>query len=165
MVKSHYKKLKNLYKILTHNMPLYLEALDTNNKDMIYSYEHDFFYGKLHSISIDTGVCSVKAATMSKPTIEHIFAPQGFARHIITNLDTEDKFIELTYPLCYTAKTTSQENKILSMQQNIPILEKYEQAGIKVYAIDVYDEILGLPQSVKDLLPKELIEVDKLQLT
>ena len=53
---------------------------------------------------------------------------------------------------------------MLRNQKNIPILDKYKEADIKVYTVDVEEAILGLPQDIKDLLPQELVEVDNKQI-
>ena len=124
------------------------------------------FNKNVQEIKIDTNICSVEAAKSKSQVDEHIFAPQTFARYIISNISdmSLEKFIELTLPLGHVATTTKKENTLLRNQKNIPILNKYEEADIKVYDVDVVEEILGLPQRIKDLLPKELVEVDNKQI-
>lgn len=167
IVKSHYnKKLSDLYEHLLDSNEEYLTALIRKNNFLIRLHEHHIFYNSIQEIKIDTNICSVEAAPSKNQVDEHIFAPQTFARYIISHISdmSVEKFIELTLPLGYVATTTKKENIMLRNQKNIPILDKYEEAGIQVYQIDVQEATLGLPQKVKDLLPQELVEVDNKQI-
>ena len=167
IIKSHYnKKLSHLYEHLLYCNKEYLAALLNKNNYVVRLHEHHIFYNSIQEIKIDTNICSVEAAQSTSQVDEHIFAPQTFARYIISNISdmSLEKFIELTLPLGHVATTTKRENTLLRNQKNIPILNKYEEADIKVYDVDVVEEILGLPQRIKDLLPKELVEVDNKQI-
>ncbi len=167
IIKSHYnKKLSKLYYHLLSTNQEYLEALLKKDTDILTMHEHDLFYNTIQRIKIQTNICSVEAAQSTSQVDEHIFAPQTFARYIISNISdmSLEKFIELTLPLGHVATTTKRENTLLRNQKNIPILEKYKEADIKVYAVDVEEAILGLPQDIKDLLPQELVEVDNKQI-
>ena len=167
IIKSHYsKKLSKLYYHLLSTNQEYLEALLKKDKDILTMHEHDLFYNTIQRIKIQTNICSVEAAQSTSQVDEHIFAPQTFARYIISNISdmSLEKFIELTLPLGHVATTTKRENTLLRNQKNIPILDKYKEADIEVYAVDVEEAILGLPQDIKDLLPQELVEIDNKQI-
>ena len=139
------------------------------------------FYDQIHSCGYPNQLpyISVEAMRLPKnkrPTKDHILSPQFVARMIYDQpeiwLSDYEKFKQLFFICCQTIQITRTENDVLknftSNNNNnfvilVPTLQKYEEAGIRLY--DQTRTTFIKNSIFEELVPIELTNYEKQYLT
>ena len=112
-------------------------------------------------IDIDSGMRKLGGDRIVQ---EHWSTPEMVGKFIFDNADVYlndyEKFRQLYIACSTTIKTLHSENQTLRQQNDVPVLDKYNKAGIDLFGesrVVMHDE----PFPLGHLLPEEVIQYDK----
>ena len=112
-------------------------------------------------IDIDSGT---KKMTGDREVQEHWSTPEMVGKFIFDNADVYlndyEKFRQLYMACSTTIRTLHSENQTLRQQKDVPVLDKYNKAGIDLFGesrVVWHDE----PFPLGHLLPQEVIDYDR----
>ena len=129
------------------------------------------FYNNISSVPsgyVSTKLIDIDAGTRKlggdRIVQEHWSTPEMVGKFIFDNANVYllnyEKFRELYIACSTTIKTLHSENQTLRQQNDVPVLEKYNKAGIDLFGesrVVMHDE----PFPLGHLLPEEVIQYDK----